>query len=151
MQRLPLLTGDGDHPRSRERRRSPNVAHRFAYMIARDGALAARSRLLTGYKGSSRDTYVQRLRSRGLMSIDGVRLLATEAGKVELGSEYEPLPTGSALLQHWFQKLPEGERALLETSQMHTQSLLLGTCSPSEQRTNVRRETHTCSGSPPAS
>jgi hypothetical protein len=35
-------------------------------------------------------------------------------GVLELGSDYEPLPTGAALLRHWLERLPEGERALLE-------------------------------------
>ena len=69
--------------------------------------------VLTGYKRSSRDTYLQRLRARGLI-IDGERITATDPGVAELGPDFEPLPTGSALLAHWRHRLPQGERAVLE-------------------------------------
>lgn len=71
--------------------------------------------VLTGYKRSSRDTYLQRLRARGLI-IDGPTITATETGIVELGDGFEPLPTGAALLQHWRAKLPAGELACLEVA-----------------------------------
>jgi uncharacterized protein len=71
--------------------------------------------VLTGYKRSSRDTYLQRLRARGLV-LDGDRIVATETGIAELGDAYQPLPTGSALLEHWRQRLPAGELACLEVA-----------------------------------
>jgi hypothetical protein len=78
-----------------------------------DGVTREQITVLTGYKRSSRDTYLQRLRARGLI-VDGPRITATEAGVAELGPDFEFLPTGSALLEHWRQQLPQGERAVLE-------------------------------------
>lgn len=69
--------------------------------------------VLTGYKRSSRDTYLQRLRTAGLIN-DGERITATEAGCEALGSDFEPLPTGAALLEYHRQRLPEGERVILD-------------------------------------
>ncbi len=70
--------------------------------------------VLTGYKRSSRDTYVQRLRERGLVDVAGEQLVASDAGVVALGSDFEPLPTGDALREYWMQRLPEGERRVLQ-------------------------------------
>jgi hypothetical protein len=70
--------------------------------------------VLTGYKRSSRDTYIQRLREAGLVSIDGGRVVATQEGIETLGSDYEPLPTGDDLRAYWMQRLPQGERQTLE-------------------------------------
>ncbi len=78
-----------------------------------DGVTREQITVLTGYKRSSRDTYLQRLRARGLIC-DGGRITARPAGIDVLGPDFEPLPTGSALLDHWRQRLPQGERAVLE-------------------------------------
>jgi len=68
----------------------------------------------TGYKKSSRDTYLQRLRSRGLVDDSGGRIRPTEAGIDVLGDRHEPLPTGQVLQEFWRQRLPAGEWKLLE-------------------------------------
>jgi hypothetical protein len=70
--------------------------------------------VLTGYKRSSRDAYIQRLRERGLIHIYGDRIQTTTDGVVALGDDYEPLPTGAALREHVLRTLPEGERKVLE-------------------------------------
>lgn len=70
--------------------------------------------VLTGYKRSSRTTYLQRLRSAGLIEQDGDRLIATPAGRAELGPDFEKLPTGRALLAHHLETLPGGERLVLD-------------------------------------
>jgi hypothetical protein len=70
--------------------------------------------VLTGYKRSSRHAYVQRLGERGCVSRDGERIVATPAGIATLGADYQPLPTGSALREHVLERLPEGERRILE-------------------------------------
>jgi hypothetical protein len=68
--------------------------------------------VLTGYKRSSRDTYLQRLQARGLVQI-GPTITATAEGIMCLGSDFEALPpTGEALRDHWVAKLPEGERKI---------------------------------------
>ncbi len=77
------------------------------------GATREQLTILTGYKRSSRDTYLQRLREKGYVDDTGGLLQPTEAGVKALG-HFEALPTGSALLDHWLNRLPEGERRILE-------------------------------------
>jgi hypothetical protein len=67
--------------------------------------------VLTGYKRSSYNTYLQRLAAGGLIDPDS--LTATEAGTAELG-DFEPLPTGDALADYWRQELTGGELAIFE-------------------------------------
>lgn len=69
--------------------------------------------VLTGYKRSSRDAYIVRLASKGLIEVAGNALHATEAGAAALPS-FEPLPTGAALVSYWQGRLPEGERRTLD-------------------------------------
>ncbi len=69
-------------------------------------------RVLTGYKRSSRDTYLQKLRARGLIT-DGWPVSATPDGIAALG-DYEPLPTGRALRDYWLQRLGAGEARILQ-------------------------------------
>jgi hypothetical protein len=69
--------------------------------------------VLTGYKRSSRDTYVQRLRSAGLVTTAGARITATDTAIDALGDAYEPLPTGAALRAYWLDRLSGGEQAIL--------------------------------------
>ena len=69
--------------------------------------------ILTGYKRSTRDAYVQRAREKGLVDQNGDQIIATQAGIDALGSNFRPLPTGDALRAYWLDKLPEGERKCL--------------------------------------
>ena len=82
--------------------------------IAQHGAGVSREQLtvLTGYKRSSRDTYLQRLRQSGLIE-DGDAITATDEGVTALGANFEVLPTGDALLIWWLDRLPAGEAKLL--------------------------------------
>lgn len=82
--------------------------------IAQNAGGVTREQLtvLTGYKRSSRDTYLQRLGARGFIVIDS-SITATDAGVDALGPAFEPLPTGEALRAHWMERLPEGERRVL--------------------------------------
>ena len=43
-------------------------------------------------------------------------MVATAEGLAELGPDFEPLPTGPALLEHWMRELPEGERNVLRVT-----------------------------------
>lgn len=70
--------------------------------------------VLTGYKRSSRDTYLQRLKEKGYIQEGSNGLAAMDAGIEALGADFRPLPTGKALQEHWLQRLPQGERAVLE-------------------------------------
>ncbi|HTU60876.1 MAG TPA: DUF87 domain-containing protein [Polyangiales bacterium] len=69
--------------------------------------------ILTGYKRSTRDAYIQRLRSRGYLDDVSGNVTATPEGIAALGCGYSPLPTGSALRDHWLRRLPSGESAVL--------------------------------------
>jgi hypothetical protein len=71
--------------------------------------------VLTGYaaSGGGFNNYLGALRSRGLIEGDGDRLMITEAGIRALGS-WEPLPTGSALIDYWRSRLGKAERLILE-------------------------------------
>lgn len=78
------------------------------------GATREQLSVLTGYKRSSRDAYLQRLKERGHIAqgTDGA-IVATELGIAALGNDFKPLPIGSDLRQYWLDRLPEGERAVL--------------------------------------
>lgn len=75
--------------------------------------------VLTGYKRSTRDAYLQRLVAAGLYEASGDFLFATKRGFEVLGPSFEPLPTGPALREHWLRELPEGERKILEVAIHH--------------------------------
>jgi hypothetical protein len=68
--------------------------------------------VLTGYKRSTRDAYVQRLGEKGYIRV-GNKIEATQEGIDALG-DFEPLPTGDALRQWWNDRLPEGEFKVLD-------------------------------------
>jgi hypothetical protein len=80
----------------------------------RHGVSREQLTVLTGYRRSTRDTYVQRLRERLFVAVDGEQLVATSGGLAALGDDFQPLPTGEVLREHWLARLPEGERKLLE-------------------------------------
>lgn len=76
------------------------------------GATISEIAILTGYKASSRKSYVQRLRASGYLTADGYAV--TPAGMAALGTDFEPLPTGSALRTYWLQRLTGGEKTVLD-------------------------------------
>lgn len=69
--------------------------------------------ILTGYKRSTRDAYIQRLSAAGLIDI-GPPIKVTETGLAELPPDFKPLPTGQELREHWISTLPAGEAAVFE-------------------------------------
>lgn len=69
--------------------------------------------VLTGYKRSTRDAYIQRLRERSMITVAGDRILATHDGVAALGDDYQPLPTGVDLQRHHLANLPDGESKIL--------------------------------------
>lgn len=91
---------------------------RILAAVAQHGEGVTRDQLtvLTGYKRSSRDTYLQRLNGSGLVMDDrgAGRIFVTAEGVKSLGPDYVPLPTGDALRDHWLARLSGGERRLLE-------------------------------------
>lgn len=78
-----------------------------------NGADKTQLTVLTGYKRSTRDAYIQRLREKGFVGERGQQVYATDIGFEALG-DFDPLPTGTALRDHWLSKLPSGERRILE-------------------------------------
>jgi hypothetical protein len=88
---------------------------KVAAMYGDEGATREQITLMSGYKRSTRDAYIQRAREKAMLDQRGDRLVATDAGVQALGSEYEPLPTGDELRAYWLQRLPEGERKVLDT------------------------------------
>lgn len=70
--------------------------------------------ILSGYKRSTRDAYIQRLRNRGYVQDNGRTINATQEGIEALGPSFEPLPVGADLQNYWLHKLPEGERKIFE-------------------------------------
>jgi len=70
--------------------------------------------ILTGYsKRSTRDAYIQRLRLKTYCDVRGSKVFATDEGRTAL-PDFEPLPSGDALQAYWLNRLPEGERKVLE-------------------------------------
>jgi hypothetical protein len=84
-----------------------------------DGLTREQASILTGYKRSSRDAYIQRLVGRGYVEVASNLVVATEAGVAALGEAFEPLPTGEALRSYWLNRLPPGEKAVLEIAIEH--------------------------------
>lgn len=70
--------------------------------------------ILTGYavNGGGFNNAISALRGRRFLDGSGDRLVPTEEGLQGLGS-YTPLPTGSALLEHWLGQLGKAEREAL--------------------------------------
>lgn len=63
--------------------------------------------------GGSFNNAISSLRTAGRLSGSGDRLTITEVGLAALGT-YEPLPTGHALLQHWYGELGKAEKEALQ-------------------------------------
>lgn len=71
--------------------------------------------LLTGYKRSTRDAYIKRLMSRGLVGQEGNYIYATEDGFNYLGPTFQAIPKSfDDLVLHYQNTLPEGERKIFE-------------------------------------
>jgi uncharacterized protein DUF87 len=69
--------------------------------------------VLTGYKRSSRDAYIARLKDKGFVVTEGDAVMATKEGG-EAHPDAEPLPTGAALQAYWRERLPQGELAMFD-------------------------------------
>lgn len=73
-----------------------------------DGCDRRQLSILTGYKRSSRDAYIARLRQKGYADEQGDLLIATDQGVSVMGN-VTPLPTGQELQEYWLRELPIGE------------------------------------------
>lgn len=78
-----------------------------------DGLRRDQLTVLTGYKRSTRDAYIARLREKGLVETNLVMVFVTDAGRRAMPNA-APLPTGAALLAWWRDRLPSGERSVLD-------------------------------------
>jgi flagellar biosynthesis GTPase FlhF len=79
-----------------------------------DGMDKTQLSILTGYKRSTRDRYIQYLRAKEFVTEDRSLVFATQAGVDALGNDFEPLPTGVELQEYWLDRLPDGERKILK-------------------------------------
>lgn len=79
-----------------------------------NGLLRTQLTILTGYKRSSRDAYIQRLKEKKYVSSNGEKIGITEYGIQALGPDFKPLPVGQELRQHWLDNLPHGERLIFD-------------------------------------
>jgi len=72
--------------------------------------------IITGYRRSTRNTYLQRLAAASLVTMNGDRIhLTNEGGTISMGENDQPPPTGAALREFWLDKLGQGgERRILE-------------------------------------
>lgn len=78
-----------------------------------DGVTREQLTALTGYKRSSRDAFISRLKSRGAIEIQFTgKFFITETGMELLGADFEPLPTGESLRNYWSNRLQGGERSI---------------------------------------
>jgi chromosome segregation and condensation protein ScpB len=78
-----------------------------------EGVTRKQLSVLCDYKKSTRDEYVKQLAAKGYLARSGLELVATAEGRAALG-DFEPLPTGQALIDYWLQRLPLGERKIFE-------------------------------------
>lgn len=79
-----------------------------------EGISSATLRVLTGFRGTSVYQYSKAVVASGYAIRHGDLLVATDAGIKALGSNYQPLPTGPALLEHWRSKLDGGEKQIFD-------------------------------------
>lgn len=74
-----------------------------------EGVEASTLKVLTGYKSTSVRVYTGALKTEGYATEHGGKLFPTDSGIAAIGDDYEQLPTGTALVERWQQKLTGGE------------------------------------------
>jgi uncharacterized protein len=94
----------------------PRAERRILQALAQypEGRTKRQTAVLTGYaiNGGGFNNALSALRSKELIEgRDSLRI--TDVGLEALGSDWEPLPTGRALLEHWMSQLPKAERTVL--------------------------------------
>lgn len=77
-----------------------------------DGLTKEHITVLVGYKSTSRNEYIRRLKAKGYVDVRGDLVIATQEGVNALGNDYEQLPAGKDLQDHYLRTLPEGERKI---------------------------------------
>lgn len=111
LQRKPAISAGPGQPMGKAERLALTALAQYP-----DGRTKAQVAILAGYavNGGGFNNALSALRTRGWIEGSGDRLKATEAGIAALGN-FQPLPTGEALLQHWMGQLGKAERAILGT------------------------------------
>jgi hypothetical protein len=81
-----------------------------------EGRTKTQIAVLTGYAvgGGGFANALGRLRSLGFIDGRSENLRATPAGIMALGGDWNPLPTGEALAEYWYQRLGKAERLSLQ-------------------------------------
>jgi hypothetical protein len=94
----------------------PKGEHAVLTAIAQhqDGVTREQITVLTGYKRSTRDAYLQRLQERGYTKFIGGSAAVTDIGIDALGQNFQRLPTGEGLREYWIRKLPAGEAVVFK-------------------------------------
>jgi hypothetical protein len=69
--------------------------------------------VLTGFKRSTRDAYIARLKEKGLVETNGELVVPTDLGFKTL-PVIDALPTGKPLQKFWLDRLPEGEKKIFD-------------------------------------
>lgn len=114
----PVVTvGDVRDAKQREERKLPQGEERMLICIAQHnqtGVTREQLTAFTGYKRSTRNVYLQRLFALHVLYERADRIHVNAEATCYLPSGYEPLPTGQALQRFWLDRLPEGERKVLE-------------------------------------
>jgi hypothetical protein len=113
-------------------RKLPSGERRILTALAQypQGRSKAQVAVLAGYalNGGGFNNYLGSLRSRGFIKGDGVSLTITDVG-IEALCSWEPLPTGSALVDYWRGRLGKAERLILETlTQVYPGALTTDRC-----------------------
>lgn len=107
-------TSNGGAASSRAQSKGPRAILLAIVQSGARGITDAGITVATGYKETSRYTYLNALRGEGaVVSHDG-RHFATNEGVHWLG-DYERLPTGRALLEYWRERLPPGESVIFKS------------------------------------
>jgi len=101
--------GDGSLPRG-------EIAILTALIQNPEGCSASQLTALTGYTQTSRDAYITRLSSKGLVMRDRPgHAIAIQPAASEALPNIKPLPTGDELRSWWMSRLPRGEAAVFQT------------------------------------
>lgn len=99
----------------------PSGEHKVLVVLAQHNKLLLPQQITAycGYKRSSRDAFISRLLTKGLVRREGKFIEITADGKNFLGNSYEKLPTGAALIEHHIKTLPHGESVIFEYLSKH--------------------------------
>lgn len=96
----------------------PRAERRILTALAQypDGRSKTQAAILSGYasNGGGFKNALSAMRTSGFITNSGDHYRITDAGLEALGS-FDLLPTGSALLDHWFGQLAKAERAILRS------------------------------------